>query len=370
MFLNFPKLCALLLFGTVIFNEYLCYFISWRAWPSVPQDACTVLFLGDPQLQGTVDEPPGLWGSIRRLDSDRYLKNVYSWLSSTYPFSTTVFLGDLIDEGSIAFDEEYEEYTQRFFNIFPQKSTKSSIFIPGDNDIGGEGADRVTLKKISRFEQAFGEGKPIYSPCSFLDIVPVSRLTEHGSFNITSKIEHIAKHKTVVVISHVPVLPLDGRFAERVMDNINPDVIFSAHDHRGFLYTGKRTSLKMDKTMDPFTQQDDITPIKLQTRQNNTDGSVEMSETMSEIVVPTISYRMGVKEMGAGLAVFSRSGELVYTNLWVPARFPLLYLYLATGITVAILLIVGKCIDLRKLTRRRVEFQDRRRKNYTPLLNF
>ena len=45
---------------------------------------------------------------------------------------------------------------------------QGSIFIPGDNDIGGEGADRVTLKKISRFEQAFGEGKPTYSPCSFI----------------------------------------------------------------------------------------------------------------------------------------------------------------------------------------------------------
>ena len=143
-----------------------------------------------------------------------------------------IYLGDLIDEGSIAIDDEYEEYTNRFFNIFPTGATKGAIYIPGDNDIGGEGVDRVTLKKISRFDEAFGGGKPVYSPCSFLDIVPVSRLTEHGHYNISSKIEHISKHRTVAVISHVPVLPLDGRFAEKVMDNINPDVIFSAHDHR------------------------------------------------------------------------------------------------------------------------------------------
>ena len=57
-----------------------------------------------------------------------------------------------------------------------------------------------------------------------------------------------------------------------------------------------------------FTPGIRIRIFKMWTRNTATivDGSVEMSETMSEIVVPTISYRMGVKEMGAGLAVFSR----------------------------------------------------------------
>ena len=51
--------------------------------------------------------------------------------------------------------------------------------------------------------------------------------------------------------------------------------------------------------------------------------------------------------MAVGLAVFSRSGEVVYTNLWVPARFPLLYLYLVALILVLLLLAVDKCVDLR-----------------------
>lgn len=38
----------------------------------------------------------------------------------------TVFLGDLMDEGSIATDEEYNENLIRFFNIFPK---------PGDNKV-------------------------------------------------------------------------------------------------------------------------------------------------------------------------------------------------------------------------------------------
>ena len=43
---------------------------------------------------------------------------------------------------------------------------------------------------------------------------------------------HENQNCLVVVISHVPLLPMDGRFAERVMDEINPDIIFSAHEHK------------------------------------------------------------------------------------------------------------------------------------------
>lgn len=309
-------------------------------------------------------------GSIQRLDSDRYLRNVYSWVTSKYAYSTSVFLGDLIDEGSIATDDEFDSYVQRFLSIFPPDSTKSSIYTPGDNDVGGEGVDRVTLQKIQRFQNKFGTSKHVVPACSFLDIVPVSRLTEHGYLNITSKIEHISRDKIVVVISHVPVLPLKGRFAERIMSDLNPDIIFSAHDHRGFLFSGKRGSLKASQPQDMvlFSKDEDITPVKIQTRQTSTDGTVEMSETMTEIVVPTCSYRMGVKEMGLGLAVFSRSGEVAYYNLWVPSRFPLLYLYLTSAVSVLVLAFIGKCIDIRKLARRRSELQHHYRRNYNALL--
>ncbi len=35
------------------------------------------------------------------------------------------------------------------------------------------------------------------------------------------------------------------------------------------------------------------------------------------------------QEMGVGLAVFREGGEVTYYNLWLPARFPLLYVYVA-----------------------------------------
>jgi len=235
--------------------------------------------------------------------------------------------------------------------------------------VGGEGYDLVTLKKLDRYNKAFGSDKLIHNVCPWLDIVPVSRLTEHGTLNITSKLEHLSRKNTIAVISHLPVLPLDGTFAERVMTEINPDVIFSAHDHRGFLYTSARGSLKAEKELEMFSRRDDITPLKIITREPpQKDGPVEMSETMSEIVVPTISYRMGVKEMGAGLAVFNKDGELVYHNLWLPSRFPLLFAYLASLVCVVILTVLDKCMDARKISRRRAELQSTYRQNYQPLL--
>jgi len=369
MFLNVKKLCALLLLGVLLYCEYITYWVCSLAWPKVPPKTCSMLFIADPQIQGYKDEPEGVLGSIQRWDSDRYLRNVYSWVASRYSNAYSIFLGDLIDEGSIAEgEEEYAGYTRRFHNIFNPQLTKGSIYTPGDNDIGGEGRDLVTSQKIARFEAGFGPSKLVYPTCPFVDVIPVSRLTEAGSLNLTMKIEHVSRDKTVVVISHVPLLPMDGRFAERVMDEINPDIIFSAHEHKGLLYTGKRGSPKLDKVMEPMRKEDENTSFKIQTRHNSLDSTVEMSETIAEIIVPTCSYRMGVKEMAVGLAVFSRSGEVVYTNLWVPARFPLLYLYLVALTLVLLLLAVDKCVDIRRLSRRRVELQHHYRKQFDPLL--
>jgi len=369
MAVNFTKLCFFILVGTISYNEYVVYYIDYFGWPRVPDDACTLLFLADPQIQGKTLEPPGILGSIQRWDSDRYLGNVFHWLTSKYSSSTAIFLGDLLDEGSIASQEDFTEYVQRFESIFAKDRVKGVVYTPGDNDIGGEGADMVTLTKLDRYNKQFGIQKPVIEACPKLDIVPVSRLTEHGHLNITAKLEFLSKNRTVVVISHVPVMPLNGRFAERIMTDINPDIIFSGHDHRGSVFSGLRGSLKTDREMSFFSKKDDISPFKVETKTKNADGLLELSERITEIIVPTLSYRMGVKEMGAGLAVIhADTGEIVYHNLWLPARFPLLYAYIASIIVVVLLFIVGKIVDVRRIMRRQMEYQSFSRKKFGALL--
>lgn len=58
----------------------------------------------------------------------------------------------------MAGEQEFKDYVKRFYRIFDIKNNHDSIhhiFVPGDNDIGGEGWDRVTPEKVERFEWAF-----------------------------------------------------------------------------------------------------------------------------------------------------------------------------------------------------------------------
>ena len=59
------------------------------------------------------------------------------------------------------------------------------MFIPGDNDIGGEGWDRVTPEKVERFEWAFHapiEDEEIFKFITFdrANIMPGKSLTLKG----------------------------------------------------------------------------------------------------------------------------------------------------------------------------------------------
>lgn len=102
-----------------------------------------MLIVADPQIQGFRDEPPGILGVITRWDSDQYLSRGFSWASRAVKQNLTIFLGDLIDEGYSASDSDFELYVKRFKNIFPVPES-NALYLPGDNDIGGEGSERVT----------------------------------------------------------------------------------------------------------------------------------------------------------------------------------------------------------------------------------
>lgn len=371
MAIDFNKLCALILLGTVLYNEYLAYYLSYLAWPHVPDpgpEGAVILLVADPQIQGRAHEPGGLQGAVQRWDSDRFLHKSYSWVMAGYSTSATVFLGDLVDEGSETTDRElYQEYAQRFHAIYPKYSEdQKMVFLPGDNDIGGEGSDLVTLDKIVMFNQHFGPTELVYSVSEKVDIVPVSRLTEQGQYNLTLKPDKLDRSKVVVAVSHVPVLPLNGRFAERVMDLVNPDLIFSAHDHHGYLFTANRQSRKLARDVEKFSSQVDNTPLALQTR----DSDHQPSSLVWEVVVPTCSYRMGVKEIGLGLAVVGTDGEVTYTNLWLPSRFSLLYTYLASLVVVVVIVVVKKGVEIRRLVRRRKDTQGVVRAKYQPMLGY
>ena len=252
---------------------------------------------------------------------------------SGYSVDVVVFLGDLADEASEADGDQLERYAARFHSIYNREEGKTMIYLPGDNDIGGEGGDPVTLSKIAQFENHFGPSSPVYHIAEWLDIAPISRLTEHGVFNLTQKPSLLSPSKMTIAVSHLPVLPLNGRFAERVIDLVSPDLVVSAHDHRGYLFTANRETRRQEREVERFDKRNLNVPFTLQTRTR--DGTMDLSSLVWEVVVPTCSYRMGVQvriekvyihtftpnqEMGLGLMVVSKSGETFYANLWLPGR--------------------------------------------------
>jgi hypothetical protein len=128
-----------------------------------------------------------------------------------------IFLGDLLDEGSVAGENEFKAYVKRFYNVFDIKKhheERHHIFVPGDNDIGGEGWDRATPEKVERFEYAFHapiEDEEIFKFITFdkANIMPGAR----------SQLKHAqpqnrgeAYQQTVkILLSHFPLTEPDAR---------------------------------------------------------------------------------------------------------------------------------------------------------------
>ena len=81
----------------------------------------------------------------------------------------------------------------------------------------------------------------------------------------------------------------------------------------------------------------------------NIQNDQRNKENIHEVIVPTCSYRMGVKEMAFGLATIDLSSDvedswshIIYVNLWLPSRFSLLYAYILTVSISLSLILVGK----------------------------
>ena len=90
------------------------------------------------------------------------------------------------------------------------------MFVPGDNDIGGEGLDRVTAAKAARFKASF-PSQPKYSFSSgnaTLDLIPVSGLLEKlnsgKEFSYKDVVERTKQPNNIrLVVSHFPIVPLN-----------------------------------------------------------------------------------------------------------------------------------------------------------------
>ncbi|CAG5129770.1 unnamed protein product [Candidula unifasciata] len=325
--LTVGKVVLALVVVVTFFNEYLVYTLHSFRWASIPTDRnpkeeMVILLVSDPQLIGIQDEIGFPLGPIIRWDADSYLrKTFYRAYYHTIP-DVVVFLGDIMDEGSKATDSEYQSYFQRFNSIFYETSYAKTVVIPGDNDIGGEGGDLRTFFKVNRFEKHFENLTGAVSH-GFVDFLKLDiRMMKDQVLEKQKVISDVAtqlKGKFRIIVNHESIIT-------KPKSSIYPSQMLSCD-----------TCLSDDEDMNnwPYYQRD------MASMEPYIDVDFTNLIALSEIMVPTCSYRMGVPKMGYGVAVINKSGKMKYTVLWLPSRYHLLYVYIVVLAVAAFVLIIN-----------------------------
>ncbi len=393
LLVNYRKLGLMVLLCSVLYGEFLCHLAAYWRWPQLPpaKDGWRrVLLVADPQLVGLRDEPPWPVGAITRWDADRYLASTFRWAlrHAGGPADAVVFLGDLLDEGSAtAYGPDYRGYVERFRAIYPASSAGRLVFVSGDNDVGGEGGDPVTGAKVDRFRSFFPEARATEVSSSpkgggrmrvvvhnaitaALDEADPDWEVDDGGGGADKEKER--KYKGITILaSHVPVLSsfmtyvpafqklflyyncittflhFSSDHTRRVLDRFRPDVIFSAHVHRGIAASLRRAEggdspSEMRRPVvnrTDFFRPETESPVELDVSSDRRSG------VLREIVVPASSYRMGERHMAIGVASFRQDEgggggggvRMVYSNLWLAERFPVLFVYAASAVLALVL---------------------------------
>ncbi|XP_046566490.1 LOW QUALITY PROTEIN: metallophosphoesterase 1-like [Haliotis rubra] len=309
--LTFRSFLLLLVLTTVIINEFLVHRIqSWR-WPAMPhpykdsEEEMRILFVSDPQIIGYQDESMFPIGSLTRWDSDSFLSRTFSLAFSYAQPDVVVFLGDLMDEGSRATPAEYEIYMDRIESIFYSARHVKKIFVPGDNDIGGEGRDFRSPFKIARFENHF-ENLTGIERVGFIDFIKLDlRFNRDMPLEQRKLLEKLKKHFTAplrLIVNHETMLPKLKSFIHPILMEVQPHLLMSGHWH--------------EVSLGPVS------------------GSIEVG-----LVGGVLGYGVGEPSMGYRVGLIDPEGHVKYTVLWLPSRYIQLYAYLGVLVLVAILFI-------------------------------
>ena len=353
---TFQRFLLGLIVGTVLYNEFLCYWIATWWWTSIHSpnpNHLRLLFVADPQLVGFNDD--AILRPVSRLDCDRYVAKTFSYALNHVRPDVIIYMGDLLDEGSTATDEEFQTYVTRFNQVFQTYRDIPRIVIPGDNDVGGEGFDRKTVNKIKRFNQYFvpgsEQGKNTTNSivqAKFLDFMTLNldehdRVIDDNYISGLAKLTKPKKGKFNVILNHFEMIE---RFEiTPLVKEFNTNVMFTAHRHKARIYTCQDCRKPNDLTAPERWRrnwQGSVTDIK-----DSEVYAIDISSTtsISEIAIPTCSYRMGVPQMGYGSATLGSDGQLLYTVLWLPSRYKYLASYIAMLVVLAILMF-GRCLSL------------------------
>ncbi|XP_048512701.1 uncharacterized protein LOC105693240 [Athalia rosae] len=324
---NRIAIVTLILGLAVVYNELIAYEVESLHWAFYKCVDCTrVLFVADPQILGVQNEKY-FGASLAIWDSDSYLKKTFSRALKHSRPHVIVFLGDLMDEGHIAPTEDFELYKQRFDDIFQTPDHVMKIYIPGDNDIGGE-EDMVSSHINERFEFTYSQPDTLtYKSSNFFKVNRLTHLIPQAP-NDAFLNDYTERNTTNIVLSHMPLLFSPGSFVQNVVKKLSPQLIFTAHDHKA-----------MHTSLDTATDQ--LSDIRILPPHENRLYQLRLDVgTIHEIQIPTCSYRMGTPYVGYGLVYVDTQDKTVeFTVLWQPNRFVQLRIYAVVGLILFLFLL-------------------------------
>lgn len=170
--------------------------------------------MADPQILGSQESGPSILTFVARWDSDRYIRKTFLQAVNYMEPDFIIFLGDIMDAGHVASDEEFYFDLERLWRIFklPEFLKNSRIItLPGDNDIGGD--DDIMIPQIvNRFYRVFNQSEgPVLA--DNLQFYKVNSLTY-----VFQKPEYVSNDDGIIriALSHIPLLPRVGPFIDTV----------------------------------------------------------------------------------------------------------------------------------------------------------
>ncbi|KAL3101726.1 hypothetical protein niasHT_020611 [Heterodera trifolii] len=328
-------ICLLPCLVVELFSFWAASFL-WQIPPISNPNSVVILIISDPQLIGHINEP-GWTGIVSRWDSD----------SRAVRPDLEVFLGDLFDEGVLLGGDErqFVDTRERFMKIFPlSKCSTNRIYLPGDNDIGGE-MEPVYAELYERFKRHF---PPHFTNSSdnFKRFITIYE-SDVFNFGAANRIccDHSAGTNTVrLLLSHFPILAHATAKTEQQLWPIN--VVLSAHDHTTGIYMQWRHSQQRQRNAASAA----VLPDHIADVQWKWTVSMFAPHTLPliEFKSPTVSYRMGVPKMGYGLLVvtpFITNGTALvqFSVLWLPSRLLQLRMFLCLAVLGLLCTVLSLC---------------------------
>ncbi|ESO84243.1 hypothetical protein LOTGIDRAFT_229698 [Lottia gigantea] len=253
-----------------------------------------------------------------------------------------IILGDL-DTGDnvIGGDIFIIETCRHVFIILGDLDTGDNVvYIPGDNDIGGEGRDFRTRLKEARYESYFENIDGVVKT----DLVDFLKLDVQFHFNIPPGTDELLKDFRTkmtssfrVILTHETMLPKMKEYIYPILKEIQPQLIISGHWHRAMHYL-------CDSCINDNSDSGHW-PVHVRYLTHITDYiylDLSNPQGIQEIMVPTCSYRMTDADIGYGVAIMNEDNSVKYTVLWLPLRYTYLMLYIIIFISLITFYILTK----------------------------